>query len=203
MDLKETYNTIAEEWHKDHQGDDWWKAGTDNFISLLPPKSKVLDVGCGSGVKSGYFLAKGFKVTGIDFAEKLIEIAKRENPTGEFRVMDMREAAKLGATYSAVFAQASLLHIPKADFADVLRTLIGLLSKNGLLYIAVKGMRDGKPEEEIKEEDDYGYSYQRFFSYYSMGELNQHFIDAGLQVIYQESSWSGKTEWLQIAGKKK
>lgn len=203
MDLKETYNAIAEGWHKDHQTDDWWKAGTDDFIALLPSRSKVLDVGCGSGVKSGYFLARGFKVTGIDFADKLIAIAKRENPLGEFRVMDMRSADTLSTSYSAVFAQASLLHIPKNEFREVLVTLKGLLSKCGLLYVAVKGIKDGRPEEEVKEEDDCGYRYQRFFSYYSMPELHEHFLAVGLAIVYEQSSQSGKTEWLQIIGKKK
>jgi hypothetical protein len=29
MDLKSTYNKIAEDWHKNHQQDDWWVEGID------------------------------------------------------------------------------------------------------------------------------------------------------------------------------
>ena len=41
MDLKSTYNKIAENWDKDHKKDTWWISGTDKFISLLKPGSLV------------------------------------------------------------------------------------------------------------------------------------------------------------------
>ena len=84
MNLAETYNRIAEDWDKDHDNDDWWIEGTDVLISHLPSKGTVLDVGCGSGVKSCYLLEGGFKVTGIDISEKLLDIARRKAPEGEY-----------------------------------------------------------------------------------------------------------------------
>ncbi len=79
MDLKDTYNKIAEDWHKDHTQDDWWVDGTLKFISLVGVGKEVLDVGCGAGTKSKFLKENGLSVTGIDFSEKMIEIAKREN----------------------------------------------------------------------------------------------------------------------------
>ena len=61
MNLKETYNKIAEQWRRDHQSDDWWVLGTDKFISLLPNGATVLDVGCGAGTKSKHFSVKDYK----------------------------------------------------------------------------------------------------------------------------------------------
>ena len=78
--LKSTYNHIAEDWHKDHKEDTWWVEGTDKFVSFLKYNSLVLDVGCGAGVKSNYLINKGLKIVGLDFSEKMIEIAKREVP---------------------------------------------------------------------------------------------------------------------------
>src|SRR3989338_2374515 len=109
MDLKETYNRIAEDWHRDHTSDDWWVEGTNAFIQKLPVGSHVLDVGCGSGVKSKYFIDHGFKVTGIDISDKLLEIARREAPEGEFKVLSMTELDSMPETFDGVFAQASLL----------------------------------------------------------------------------------------------
>ena len=63
--------------------------GTDAFITQLPSGAHVLDVGCGSGVKSEYLIAHGFKVTGIDISDKRLDIARREVPEGEFRVLSM------------------------------------------------------------------------------------------------------------------
>lgn len=44
MDLKATYNKIAEDWQNDHTTDDWWVSGVDKFISFLEKGDKVLDI---------------------------------------------------------------------------------------------------------------------------------------------------------------
>jgi SAM-dependent methyltransferase len=202
MDLKETYNRIAEEWHRDHQADDWWIEGTNRFISLLPKGGLVLDAGCGGGTKSAYLIDRGMRVIGIDFSEKLIEIARREVPQAEFRALDMKEAGALPEVFDGIFAQASFLHIPKKELQTVIDGLVTRLTEGGILYAAVKGMREDGPEEEIKEENDYGYSYQRFFSYYTMDELKQYFKNAGLEIMYEDVQKTGKSDWLQLIGKK-
>lgn len=204
MDLKETYNLIARHWHQDHTSDDWWVAGTDAFISMLPENGRVLDVGCGSGVKSKYLLDHGMQVIGIDISDKLLEIAKTEAPTAEFRELSMHDLDTMPETFDGVFAQASLLHIPKKDAGNVVRKMVDRLVPGGLVYIAVKEVRSDKPEEAVEKESDYGYDYERFFSYFSMSELEGYLAAAGARVMstQRNPSPSGKTVWLQIIGKK-
>ena len=204
MDLREAYNLIAEDWHRDHSDDDWWIEGTDAFIRALPDNSRVLDVGCGSGVKSEYLIAHGLDVVGIDVSDRLLDIARREVPEGDFRELSMTDLDRLPDAFDGVFAQASLLHIPRKDAGETVKKMSDRLVPGGLLYLAVKEAREGKPEEEIARENDYGYEYERFFSYFRMDELERYLLDAGLTVIstMRNSSPSGKTVWLQIIGKK-
>jgi len=202
MDLKETYNRIAEDWHKDHQQDDWWIEGTDRFVSLLPKGGSVLDVGCAGGIKTKYFLDRGFSVTGIDISENLIEIAKREVTEAEYKVMSMTELNSMDKQFDGVFAQASLLHIPKAQAADVVRMMAERTVPGGYVYLAVKKAKQEGMEEEVKEEDDYGYTYQRFFSYFTLEELRSYLVTAGLEISWEDAYLSGRTTWLQIVGKK-
>lgn len=202
MNLKDAYNKIAEEWHKDHQADDWWIKGTEKFISFLKQEDSVLDVGCGGGTKSKYLSKRGLKVTGVDFSDNLIKIAKEENPQVDFKVMDMYEVDKLDGKFDGVFAQASLLHIPRKDMSIILNKLVSKLNDNGVLYVAVKGVHINGVDEEIKEENDYGYPYKRFFSYHSMNELEDYFKNFGLKIVYQDIKKTGKSDWLQIIGKK-
>ena len=35
MDLRSTYNKIAEDWFKDHHQDTWWQEGTEKFLEAL------------------------------------------------------------------------------------------------------------------------------------------------------------------------
>lgn len=204
MDLKEAYNRIAEDWHRDHLADDWWKNGTDDFIKELPAGARVLDVGCGSGVKSKYLTDHGFKVIGIDISEKLLEIAEREAPEAEFRVLSMTDLDSMPETFDGVFAQASLLHIPKKEAGDIVKKMARRLVTGGLLCINVKEAREGKPNEEILKENEYGYEYERFFSYFTVEELERYLTDAGLKIIstLRNPNKSGKTVWLQIIGKR-
>jgi cyclopropane fatty-acyl-phospholipid synthase-like methyltransferase len=202
MNLKDTYNKIAEDWSKDHYADTWWVEGTERFVSFLSPGSSVLDVGCGTGVKSKYLLGKGLRVTGVDFSEKMIEIARREVPQGLFEVVDIMDMGSLEKTFDGILAQAVLLHIPKAQIISVIKGLKNKLTRGGYLYIAVKEKREGGLEEEIVVEQDYGYTYERFFSFYTLPEIKQYLLSLGMEVCYENVALSGKTNWIQVIAKK-
>jgi SAM-dependent methyltransferase len=176
--------------------------GTNEFISLFAPNAEILDVGCGSGFKAKYLSEHGLHVTGIDFSDALIEIAKREVPQADFFVMDMKEVRSVAKQFDGIFAQASLLHIPHDEIGEVIKSLILKLKENGYLYVAVKGTRPDGPNEEIKEENDYGYTYERFFSYFTLEELKAYFEDANLKVVYENMNRVGNTDWLQLIGRK-
>lgn len=128
MDItQQTYNKIAEDWYRDHHDDDWWMVGTDHLVSLLPKGASVLDVGCGCSWKARYLHERGFVVTGIDYSEGLLALAERENPGPEFLLMDMREVVKLNRKFDCIFAQASLLHIPRAEIGSMIKSLCEVL----------------------------------------------------------------------------
>lgn len=202
MDLKETYNRIAEDWVKDHDRDTWWQEGTDYFLSLLPQGAHILDVGCGAGIKTQYITDEGYNAMGVDFSEKMIEIAKREYSGLDFAVLDMYDIGTLEKNFDGIFVQAALLHIPKARAMEVLTNMKDKLNAGGFLYLAVKGMRADGMEEEMRKEDDYGYEYERFFSYFSLDELKGYFKELNLEVVWDGNTGSNATNWIQIIGKK-
>jgi len=202
MDLKETYNKIADEWVTDHFADTWWQEGTDYLISLLPKHATILDVGCGGGHKTKYFQEKSLDVLGIDFSENMITRAKKEVPEAKFQVLDAYEVDKLPQQFDCVFAQAMLLHVPKKDVLTLLKKFKDRLNKNGLLYIAVKEIKEDQTEEKVVKENDYGYEYERFFSFFTLSELHSYFKKIGLEVEWENKTTSGKAVWLQIIGKK-
>lgn len=202
MQLKDTYNKIAEDWVRDHDSDTWWQEGTDYFLSLLAPGARVLDVGCGGGIKTNYIAKRGYDATGIDFSEKMIALARKHYPGVGFAVLDMYEADSLTEKFDGIFIQAALLHIPKADVLRVLSKINTLLAPHGLLYIAVKRVRDDGVEEAVKVEHDYGYEYERFFSYFTLEELKEYYAQLNLEVIWDGVHESNQTNWLQIIGRR-
>jgi 2-polyprenyl-3-methyl-5-hydroxy-6-metoxy-1,4-benzoquinol methylase len=201
MNLKETYNKIARDWFNDHDTDDWWVEGIEKVISLLSPGTEILDIGCGAGQKTRYLHKHGFKVTGADFSEEMIKIAREQLPGAEFRVLDLYEVDTIGKQFDCVFAQAVFLHIPKKDVLEIFKKIKTILKNGGLFYVAVKELREGSPEEHMLTENDYGYEYQRFFSYFTMLELEKFFRSAGFEIVFSSITPVGKTRWLQVIAK--
>lgn len=201
---KDTYNRIAEDWHQDHLKDEWWIQGTNRFIEHLHAGAHVLDVGCAGGVKSQYLKQHGLEVVGIDLSEAMIGIAKREYPGIEFHTMDLSEAWRLSHTFDGIFMQAVLLHVPKKDAHARIQSLAQTLKSGGYFYVAVKAMRPNGVGEEVKTENDYGYEYQRFFSYYSSEEIQKYFETLGFEIVHEESDGGKETPstWIQIIARK-
>ncbi len=202
MSLKDAYNRIAQDWVKDHELDTWWQAGTDKFCSFVKKGGHILDVGCAGGMKSQYLINKGFSVIGIDISENMVEIARQKVEKAKFFVKDITRDFKIDEMFDGVFMQAVLLHVPKNQAYQVLKNITSALNPDGYLYIAVKQLREGQQEEEVVKENDYGYDYERFFSFYRLSELEKYIDDLHMTVIYKDVSSTGKTEWIQIIAKK-
>ncbi len=199
MNLKDTYNKIAEDWVKNATST-WWHESTDKFISFLKPGGRVLDVGCGGAIASRYFIEKGFSVTGVDFSEKMIEIAKRQTPNGKFLVMDMRDIDSLSERFDGLYVKASILHLAKKEVPGFMLKLKERLNPGGFMYIAVKKANPWQQEEQIKVEDDFGYAYERFFSFFFMPEMEKYFTDAGLKICHKQITPADRTNWIEIIG---
>jgi SAM-dependent methyltransferase len=64
----------------------------DRLIALAVPGSRILDLGCGTGVPiARYLIDHGFRVTGVDSSAAMLALAKRHCPGAELILMDMTE----------------------------------------------------------------------------------------------------------------
>jgi len=202
MNLKDTYDMIAEDWVKDHNNDTWGQVGNDIFLSYLNKDSKILDAGCGGGIKAKEMWNKGYNnIKGSDFSKKMIEIAKNNSPHIPFEVVDLYNLQNHTKKIDGIFMQGVLLHIPKKDILSILSKIKDALNPLGIVYIAVKEIKNGQ-QENIKMESDYGYKYERFFSYFSMEELEKYFKEIDMEVIWKNNIYAGRANWLQIIARK-
>lgn len=199
--LADTYDKIAHDYFKEHESDTWDNDFLELFSRILSLKAKVLDLGCGPGVETKKLHEKGFEVYGFDLSKELLDIAKVQTPGASFLQGDMlRELPYEAEFFDGIFAKASLLHIPKEKIESVLKEILRILKKNGILHIAVKS---GNGEKEVKE-SNYGYEYERFFSFWSLEELKELFLKFNLTIL-KEGSWENfekKTIWLKFLLKK-
>jgi SAM-dependent methyltransferase len=81
----------------------------------LPPRSAILDIGCGSAEPiARFFIEQGHEVTGADSSPSLIEISKRRFPEQHWIVADMREL-RLERRFNGIVAWDSLFHLAPED----------------------------------------------------------------------------------------
>ncbi len=90
-EIKNRWNDLAEDWEIQvgTDGDGNRQMNSDPVLWEFAGDVKnldVLDAGCGTGYLSGKLFEKGARVTGVDLSEKMIEIAKRNNPQIDFYV---------------------------------------------------------------------------------------------------------------------
>lgn len=202
MDLRETYNLVAEKWHEDVVRRPAHRPGLDRVLLLLSTGSRVLDIGCGSGLLAQRCIKSGMSVLGFDLSENMIEIARRENPTGDFRVMDLERLDEIEGSFDAVLAAAVLLHRPRQELKMRIRQFVERVRPGGLLYIVVKERRDDRPLEGIVKEDHLGIMIERFFSYYTQEEVESAVRDLGMEIVLSEVVPSGRARWIEVVGRK-
>ena len=87
------------------------RAWLDRFMTYLPPRGTVLDVGCGMGEPMArYLIEQGLRVMGVDASPSLIELCRARFPDAEWHVADMR-ALDLGRRFDGVLAWDSFFHL--------------------------------------------------------------------------------------------
>lgn len=128
-----TAQSTADEWYPN----DLLLPTIADFISLLPEKPLVLDLGCGPGHESKRLSKAGAIVTGIDFSEECIDIAKQRSPECNFIIGDIRSLNTGIGIFDGIFACASLIHIPMNELSIVLKNINSLLGKSGCLNIII------------------------------------------------------------------
>lgn len=117
-------------------------------LNSLPPRSRVLDLGCGSGHDALVFLRAGHVVHGVDateiFLERAARRARRFGSRAQFELADIRTWVPPASRYDLVWANASLIHVPKKRIVTVLRRLRISLRRTGRLVATIhNGRREG------------------------------------------------------------
>jgi SAM-dependent methyltransferase len=136
------------------------------FLDRLAPGARILELGCGGGRDAEAMLARGFDVDPTDgtaaLAAKAAARLGRPVRVLRFALLDAVEA------YDAVWAHASLLHVPRAALPEVLAAIHRALRPGGLHFASYK---TGEPEGR----DSFG----RYFNYLSRVELAEAYARSG------------------------
>ena len=195
---------VVAEKYLEAYGEDFHKELAKDFAKSLPGK-RVLDLGCGPGHYVRHFSQLGCSVTGLDYSDAMIQVAKGLDAEADFKVGDIRDVGEIFPenSFDGVWANASLLHIPLADIGEVLDGVARVLSNGGKFLIRTKKGSTGMREVE---EDLYGATVKREYTYWEeeglKAELEKHgfvvigSVDEHEDVRVEESKRS--IDWIQL-----
>jgi SAM-dependent methyltransferase len=148
------YDTHAEQYVRDTIGigmEDLYEP----FLALVPAGGHILDVGCGSGRDSLAFLRRGYRVTAIDISAVMARLASER--TGQVVAVLRVQDLTCENEFDAIWACASLLHVPAGEMDDVFARLTRALRPGGIWYLSFKQgeseeVRDGRFFNDYMEE---------------------------------------------------
>jgi SAM-dependent methyltransferase len=125
------------------------------FLALIPLNGLILDAGCGSGRDAKYFLKKGYRVNAFDASLKMAKTATKNTgiPVQHLYFHQLEEIEK----YDGIWANASLLHVPKNELKLSLAKIYGALKHSGVWFLTFKwgrfeGMKQGRYFTYMTEE---------------------------------------------------
>lgn len=81
-------------WNKRHNkylSEDWITKPTifaTQVVQYFPPKARILELGCGQGQDTTYFVDQGFVVTACDFSQFALDQAKLRTKA-DFKLVNM------------------------------------------------------------------------------------------------------------------
>ena len=149
------------------------------FLDRLVPGARILELGCGGGRDAAAMLARGFDVDPTDGTAEMA--AKAEARIGRpVRVLRFEEIDAVAAC-DAVWAHASLLHVPRPALAGVLAAIHRALKPGGLHFANYKS-------GGVEGRDRFG----RYFNYPSREELAEAYArSAAWEVLATEEGMGG------------
>lgn len=108
--------------------------------ALVPPSSRILDAGCGTGRVGAALAARGHTVVGVDADPVLVEAAGATYPgprwlVGDLAELDLAAAGEPEPFDVAVIAGNVMTFVAPGTEADVLRRVAAHLRPDGLVAV--------------------------------------------------------------------
>ena len=156
------------------------------FLAPLPPGASILELGCGAGGDTAEMLARGFDVRATDGSPEMAAVASKHlGRTVETLLFHDLNAVD---AYDAVWANACLLHVPRAELADVIARIWCALKPAGYFFASYK-IGDAEGRDALNRYYNYPSPDWLRTNYTSAGNWSSLEIETG-EVIGFDNQWA-------------
>jgi ubiquinone/menaquinone biosynthesis C-methylase UbiE len=184
MDFKETvkagYDKIANRYLEERTRDSEDIRLLDDLIGRLPAQATVLDAGCGAGVPVAQNLSKHFHVTGVDFSEAQIELARKHVPNANFICQDMTKLDFPDSTFDGICSYYAIIHIPREEHESLFVNFHRMLKPGGFALLCLGA------ESLIDDIDENYLGTRMYWSHFDTDTYLRMLKDTGFSIIWSK-----------------
>ena len=167
------------------------------FAKAVPAGGRIADLGCGPGRDAARFRAAGLRAVGIDASGRMARCALDDGvpvARADIRLVPLRHG-----TLDGIWSAASLLHVPRDEVPDTLRSWWRCLRPGGVLAVSTSmGDHEGWetwPYDPASQASTAG--LRRWFVHHRPDALVALLGDAGFAVHLTRERESHR-RWVQI-----
>lgn len=166
------------------------------FTRAFPvKKSKILDIGCGSGRDMMILSELGYIVNGVDASWEMLTMIAEHYPRFKDRLMHLAlpELAELKGLFEGILCSAVLMHIAANQLTTASQRIYELLVPRGRLLISLPHHRPEVDPISHRDGDN------RLFT--SVNSILDHFQTSDWQLLQHwqdEDSLGRKLRWLTL-----
>lgn len=160
---------------------------------LLSRGALILDLGCGPGQDSRHLKKEGFGPIGLDATWPFLLYARRRDRRLSLVMADFESLPFRSDAFDAIWAAASLIHLPKRKLHRVLIALRRQTKPGGKFGAT---FAHGRGEGFLET----GWIPGRYLSYWKKNELAQALSEAGWKILLLKtvSNRERKGRWLNL-----
>jgi len=147
---------------------------------LAQQQPHVLEIGCGPGNISSYILKQRLDliIKGIDIAPNMVELAKKNNPSADYSVMDCRNINELNTKFDCIIAGFCLPFLSESDREKLISDCKNLLNTGGIIYLSFV---EGMPEQSGYKLSSSG--DRVYFYFHSLNDLSSQLKSNGFEIL--------------------
>lgn len=156
----------------------------NKFSDLINIKNPtILELACGPANVTRYLKQRfpNSKITAIDLAPRMIDIARQLVKDVDFIVMDVRDIKSLNLQFDSIMCSFCLPFLSKSDTEKLIYDCSKKLNKNGLLYISTM---EGDETKAGFEKTSFSGDSEIFFNYHKQQDLENTLLNNGFKIEY-------------------
>lgn len=158
-------------------------ADTFNFFcdNITADNAAILDIACGPGNITRYLLDRkpDYDILGIDLSPNMLDLARTNNPTVKFQLMDCREISQIEKRFDGIMCGFCLPYLTREEAIELIANVSGLLKPGGVFYLSTMEEDDQtKSRFQISSTGD-----QVYVNYHQEGYLTKALRENDFEVI--------------------